>query len=390
VAAEDVTQFRGEGGLGVSKAKDVPVAWSEKENIRWKVVLPGKGLSSPVIAAGRVYVTACTGAGQKRLHVLCFEEATGKKLWERQFWATGTTLCHPKTNMAAPTPVTDGERVCALFATGDLACLDRDGNLLWYRSLVGDYPTVGNNVGLAASPILWQNVLIVNLENVGESFAAGVDKNTGVNVWRVPRPRGLNWVSPLLIQNDGKAEVLLQGDDGLVAHDPASGAKKWAIADKKFATISSPTTGAGLVFASADKFLAIRPGATQKKPAVVWQSAKLPTGYASPLFFEGRVYTISDRGILNCADAGTGKALWSLRVDGAFAASPLLIDGKIYLVSEQGTTTIVDPESEAKVVATNTLPETILATPVATNGALFLRSDQHLYCVGEDPKKTGK
>jgi outer membrane protein assembly factor BamB len=245
-------------------------------------------------------------------------------------------------------------------------------------------------VGLAASPTLWKDVLIVNLENVGESFAAGIDKTTGVNVWRVPRPRGLNWVSPLLIQNDGKTEVLLQGDDGLTAYDPGSGARKWALADKKFATIPSPTTGAGLVFASADKFMAIRPGTTKHKPAVVWQSSKLPTGYASPLFFDGRVYTISGGGILNCAEASMGKALWSLRVEGAFAASPLLIDGKIYLVSEEGTTTIVDPGSQAKVVATNTLQETFLASPVAVNGALFLRSDKHLYCVGEKPKKTGK
>jgi outer membrane protein assembly factor BamB len=288
--------------------------------------------------------------------------------------------------MAAPTAVTDGDRVYALFATGDLACLDRDGNLAWYRSLVGDYPTVGNNVGLAASPILWQDVLIINLENVGESFAAGLDKNTGINKWRVPRPRGLNWVSPLLIHNDGQDEVLLQGDDGLTAYDPGSGAKKWTIADKKLATIPSPTTGAGLVFAAGEKFMAIRPGTAKQAPKVVWQSTKLPTGYASPLFFGGRIYTISDRGILNCADAASGKALWNVRVEGSFAASPLLIDGKIYVVSEEGTTTIIDPGSEAKVAATNPLPETLLASPVAANGALFLRSDRHLYCIGEKPK----
>jgi outer membrane protein assembly factor BamB len=173
---EDVPQFRGVGGLGISKEKDVPLTWNEKDNIRWKVALPGRGLSCPVIASGRVYVTACTGVNQKRLHVLCLDEKTGKQMWERQLWATGTTQCHPKTNMAAPTPVTDGDRVYALFATGDLVCLDRDGNLLWYRSFVGDYPTVGNNVGMATSPILWNDLLIVCLENVGESFAAGIDK----------------------------------------------------------------------------------------------------------------------------------------------------------------------------------------------------------------------
>src|SRR2546428_749632 len=149
--AADWPQWRGPGGGGGAEEKGLPVPWSATENVRWKGELPGRGLSAPVIAAGRVYVTAATGHDQDRLHVLCFDEATGRKLWERQFWATGTTLCHPKTNMAAPTPATDGKHVYALFATQDLACLDADGNLLWFRSLTGDYPTVGNNVGMASS-----------------------------------------------------------------------------------------------------------------------------------------------------------------------------------------------------------------------------------------------
>src|SRR5262245_4402795 len=165
--AGDWTQFRGNGAAGVSDETGLPSTWSETENIRWKAELPGRGLSNPVIAGGRVYVTACSGQEQARLHVLCFDVRTGKKLWERQFWATGNTGCHPKTNMAAPTPVTDGERVYALFATADLACLDKNGDLLWYRSLVSDYPTLSNQVGMAASPVLCKDVLIVPMENVG-------------------------------------------------------------------------------------------------------------------------------------------------------------------------------------------------------------------------------
>src|SRR5262249_28856532 len=123
--AADWTQFRGPGGTGVSEETDLPVRWSKTENVRWKVALPGRGLSSPVIAAGPVYITACTGPLQERRDVLCFDAATGKKHWERQFWATGTPWCHAKPCMAPPTPATDGERVYALFATGDLVCLDK-------------------------------------------------------------------------------------------------------------------------------------------------------------------------------------------------------------------------------------------------------------------------
>src|SRR2546423_274395 len=129
--AEDVPQFRGPGGLGISKETNLPVTWSATENIRWKAELPGRGLSNPVIADGRVYVTATAAYQQKREVVLCFDLKTGKLLWQRQVWATGTTQCHPKTSMAAPTPITDGERVYALFATGDLVCYEKNGDLAW-------------------------------------------------------------------------------------------------------------------------------------------------------------------------------------------------------------------------------------------------------------------
>src|SRR5438128_260440 len=174
IHAADAPQFRGE--LGISTEKGLPIKWNADAGLRWTAELPGKGLSNPVIAGGRVYVTATSAYQQKREVVLCFDVKTGKKLWERQVWGTGTTLCHPKTNMAAPTPITDGERVYALFATGDFVCYDKDGDLVWYRSLVGDYPTIGNNVGMAASPTMHGDTLLICLENVGESFAVGIDK----------------------------------------------------------------------------------------------------------------------------------------------------------------------------------------------------------------------
>jgi len=185
--AGDWPGFRGPGGGGVSTEKDLPVKWDKKEGLRYKVELPGRGLSNPVIAAGRVYVTASSGYRERRLHVLCLDEPTGKKVWERQFAATGNTGCHPMTNMAAPTPVTDGKVVFALFATGDVAAVARDGTLLWYRSLVSDYPGIANQVGMAASPVLAANVLVIPMESAVDSFIAGVDARTGKNRWKVKR-----------------------------------------------------------------------------------------------------------------------------------------------------------------------------------------------------------
>lgn len=383
VKAEDAPQFRGAGGLGVSKETGLPTTWNGKENIRWKAALPGKGLSGPVIARGRVYVTANTTHNQRRLHVLCFDEQTGKQLWHRQFWATGSTLCHPKTNMAAPTPVTDGERVIALFATGDMVCLSNDGNLEWCRSLVGDYPTLGNNVGMATSPILWKDLVILCLENAGESFAAGIDKRTGENRWRVDRPSGINWVSPLLIETNGQPEVVFQSPDDLTAYDPAKGTKKWALSKKGFQPIPSPTFGDGLVFAPGQKFFAIQPGSGKEGPQVLWESNKLPTGYSSPIYHERRIYALSYKGVLNCADGATGKPLWDIRLEGDYAASPLLADGKIFAVNEEGTTSVVTAGAEGKLLASNPIVDTILASPVASGGAIYLRSDRFLYCIAE-------
>ncbi|MCI0640816.1 MAG: PQQ-binding-like beta-propeller repeat protein [Gemmataceae bacterium] len=378
--AEDVPQFRGPGGSGVSKEKGLPVEWTEKENIRWKAALPGRGLGNPVIAAGRVYVTACSGFEQKRLHVLCFDLKNGKQLWERQFWATGATQCHPKTNMAAPTPATDGARVYALYATGDLVCLDKEGNLVWYRSLAGDYPTIGNNVGMAASIILWNDLVLLAMENVGDSFAAGIDKDTGVNRWRVERQRGINWTTPLLIQNQGEPEVIFQSSD-LTAYDPSSGKKKWTLSGG-FAGIPSPTFGGGLVLAPGGKFQAVRPGTDKGKPEVVWQSNRLGTGFSSPAYHEGKVYALGTNGVLNCADAVTGKALWDVRLEGNYAASPLVADGKLYAVNEKGDTSVVQLGAAGTLLGVNSLEDTILATPVASDGAIFLRSDRLLYCIG--------
>ncbi len=383
--ADDVPQFRGAGGLGTSGEKNLPITWSKTENVRWKAALPGRGLSNPVIAGGRAFVTASSGSQQDRLHVLCFEAKDGKQLWERQFWATGGTLCHPKTNMAAPTPITDGKNVYALFATTDLVCLDRDGNLVWARSLVNDYPTVGNNVGMAASPVLVGNSVIVHMENVGESFAVAIDKATGQNRWRIDRPRVINWNTPFVHNADGQNQLLLMTGKELTAHDIATGKKLWSYNPGKGGLSSAPSViaGEGLLFVPGASLTALRPGSDGVEPEVVWQNPKLNPGWASPVLLNGRIYTITNRGVVSCAEATTGKILWTERLDGEFAASPLAADGRLYFVSEGGATTVMDGGAVPKLLANNELGETILASPVASGGAIFLRSDGHLWCLGK-------
>jgi outer membrane protein assembly factor BamB len=380
--AGDWVGFRGPEGLSISPEKNLPTKWSQADGLKWKVELPGRGLSNPAIADGRIYVTAVTAYRERRLHVLCFDQATGKKLWERQFTSTGPTSCHPKTCMAAPTPVTDGKNVYALFATSDVVALDRDGNLLWYRSLVADYPTLTNQVGMAASPVLADGLLVVPMENAGESFLAGLDLKSGENVWKTERPRDINWVTPLATKIAGKDAILFHGNNDVTAYDPATGKVQWTFPAEGASTIPSSTAGGGMLFVPGRQFLALKPTKADETPEVVWRSPRLPLGFTSPVYADGKIYGATRVGVV-CLDATTGNSLWQQRIEGTFAASPILADGKLYVVTEDGTTTVLDITGEKpKVLATNALDDTILATPAVASGCLYLRSDKWLYCVG--------
>jgi outer membrane protein assembly factor BamB len=307
VLAGDWPQFRGRGGTAVSEEKTLPVKWSTTENVRWKAELPGRGVSSPVIAAGRVYVTAASAYRQRRLHVLCFDAVTGEKVWERQLASTGSTMCHPKTSMAAPTPVTNGKSVFVLFATGDLAAFSRDGDLLWYRALARDYPEITNQVGLAASPVLAGETLLLPLENAGDSFALGVDVKTGRNRWKVPRRRDINWVTPTVTRFQGKTAALFQTSDEITAYDVSNGEILWSYQGNNLGSVPSPAVVDDLVIVPGTPSVALRVS-EGGKPDVVWKSRKLAAAYASPVVYKGRIYAMTGIGVA-CLDAATGKEL---------------------------------------------------------------------------------
>jgi outer membrane protein assembly factor BamB len=380
--ASDWPQWRGEGGNAISTDSNLPTRWTATEGIRWKVDLPGRGLSSPIIAAGRLYLTACTGVNQDRLHVLCFDAADGRKLWERQFWATGLTACHPKTCMAAPTPVSDGANVYALFATNDLVCLDRDGTLVWYRSLARDYPNITNQVGMAASPVLWRNTLIVSLETDSEACALGIESETGRNRWRIDRELGINWVTPYIARRGEDQELLLQSRSDISAYDPTTGEKRWSHRSGALDVIPTPLSNGDSVYVPAGQMMAIRPKHDGAAPEVLWESPKLRASTASPTLYQGRLYAVNSAGVLTCADPQAGEIIWQERLKGPFSASPIAGDDKLFLVNEEGTTFVIDTKSEDRVIATNPLGETILGSAAISNGRIYLRSDQHLFCVG--------
>lgn len=378
-------QFRGPDGAGVSAATGLPVTFNAAENLRWKAELPGRGVSCPVIVGGKVFLTANSGMDMTRLHVLALDQTSGKKLWERQFWATGQTLCHPKTCMACPTMVADGSGVYAVFATGDLVSLTADGDVRWIRSMSNEFPKMVNHVGGSSSLVMAGGVLGVLLENQGESYLFGIDPATGSTRWKAPRPLQVNWNTPLVQLRGGGYEFVVSSYADVSGYDAATGKLRWSFEEKRLNPIVSPVAaGETLLIPGPRSLIAIKPDGD--KAAVVWKGAQLGSETPTPVVADGKIYTVS-RSVLKCGNLADGKQEWDLRVPGPTSASPLFADGKLYLVSEDGKVTVVKPDAEPKIVGTSELKETILATPAIADGALFFRSDKHLWCFGA--KKSG-
>jgi len=208
-AGSDWTHFRGNDHNGVSDATNLPVNLDAERHIAWKVPLPGRGPSGPIVVSGRVVVTCSSGSLEDRLHVLCFDAESGRLHWQRQLWATGHTVVDPFAANAAPTPASDGRLIFAFFSSNDLACFDMEGNLQWLRGLAHDYPTVRNDVGMASSPLVLGRTVIVQLDTPGDSFVAGVDTESGETRWRIQREPGAVWTSPTVLRGRTPDEDVL-------------------------------------------------------------------------------------------------------------------------------------------------------------------------------------
>jgi outer membrane protein assembly factor BamB len=376
----DWRQFRGNDSTGIAAADHLPTQFGPKENLAWKVALPGRGPSSPLVVDGHVLVTASTGTKQDRLLVLSYDAATGDKQWGRTFWATGPTDCHPKTTMAAPTPVSDGRVVVALFATDDLICLDLNGNVLWLRSLHEENPGATDGRGLASSPLLVDGVVVVQIENQNTSFATGIDAATGKSLWRVDRPRLLCWSSPITLPGkDGHPLVLLQGSSRLSAIDPRTGREVWGL-DRHSDEVASSLVQGSILFVPGEKGLAaFELGANQTAPPMLWEKSKLSPTTASPLLMNGTLYTLRGA-ILVRADPHTGESKGQCRLKGSFSASIIGAGGLLYCCNEAGTVLVVKPgEKEDAITATCDLGDTILATPAVADRSLYIRGEKYLW-----------
>ncbi len=393
----DWRQFRGTDNRSVAPARALssswdiatPAAWEAAKQQGWEADLPGRGPASPIVVGDRVIVTASSGAHQDELHVICFDAKTGKRCWQRRFWATGRTLCHPTSAVAAPTPASDGRRIFAFYSSCDLACFDLDGNLLWYRGLAEDYPRIGNDTGMSSSPLVVDDTVMVQMESQGKSLLVGIDVVTGMNRWQHPRRSMENWTSPVLyrpVPTAGHEKLpdlgLLQSPWGLTLIDPRTGRIRWQY-EVPCEGIPSLTVNEGVLYVPAAGMTVLRPSGQAghaKVLEVVWRESRFRTDAASPVVDRDRLYTLNNTGVLTCSESTTGRIVWRLRLEGRFWATPVLVGSRLILVNSDGLVQVVDVSgAKGKRVGTGDFGEPIQATPAVADGSLYFRSDRHLW-----------
>ena len=378
---DDWLEFRGTGGASRVKEGSLPVELSA-DSVRWSADLPGRGLSGVLVVGDRAFVTTSDGPTQDRLHLVCLSASSGKILWDRQVWATGRTMCHSKTSVAAPTPCSDGKRVYAIFSSNDLVCFDLDGNLQWLRGITYDYPNVSNSLGMASSLLVTADTVIVPVENDSESYSLGIDAATGANRWRLDRPKGANWTSPVILE---PGLVALQSKKGIDAIRAADGSTAWSYTEGAD-TVSSSALADGVLYVPSNGItaLALDPADPAKQPTQAWRENTLSPATASCVVAGDALYTINGAGVLTSGDRETGKRRWQLRLQGPYSGTPVT-DGKhLWAVNEAGLVQVVElGEKEGKVVATLDLGDEILASPAAAAGALFVRSNTKLHKIGK-------
>lgn len=382
----DWLEFRGNGNQSIAEGSNYPLTWSATENVAWKAPLPGAGVSGPIVIGDRVVVTASSGIKDDRLHVMCFKTSDGSPLWERRFWATGRTLHHPTSSVAAPTPASDGKYIYAFYSSNDLICLDLEGNLRWLRGLTHDHPTAANDVGMASSPLVVGDTVVVQCQSQGDSFAAGISTADGSNLWRTDLESTACWTSPTLFRapgENGKSTdlVLIQSPSRTTAHEPRSGRVVWSY-DAACQSIASSCSHAGIVYLPADGLTALKPHATDGTVEVLWKSNRLGPYAASPVFDRGNLYVVNRSGVLACAD-DKSDVLSQVRLKGTFWATPVIVGDHAYCVNQDGLTLVVKLGDKGEVVAENELGDSVLGSPALVDGAIYLRGVSNLWKIAD-------
>ncbi len=384
-AAQDWPQFRGPDGQGHSTEQGLPVEWSDSRNVAWKVTVAGRGWSSPVVAAGRVWLTTATIVNRRTsLRLLAFDAESGRAVLDVEvFRLAGTELLNPKNSQASPTPIVEGDRVYVHFGAEGTAAVSTSGEILWKARQ--PYQSQHGNGG---SPVLYGDLLIFNCDGFDQAFIVAIDKQSGKTRWRTFRrqPWSQAYSTPLVIRAGERDQVVSAGAFHAVAYDPRSGDEIWRVTyPDGFSNVPRPVYGAGLVFITTGfqqpAILAVRPDGRGDvtRTHVAWTLTRGAPLTPSPLLVGDDLYVVTDAGIATSIEARTGTVRWQQRLGGNMSASPVLADGRIYFLDEDGKTTVVKPGTTFQPIAVNDLHEPALASMAVASGSFFIRTAAHLY-----------
>lgn len=414
-------QWRGPYANGVSPNGDPPVEWSEEKNIKWKIQIPGKGHSTPIIWKDQIFILTAVetekGAkpvekkegsqqGRRRgmpinkttvVHnfmILSINRQDGKTLWKysvkEEVPQEGT---HQFGSWASNSPVTDGQHVYAYFGSRGLFCFDMQGKLKWER----DFGQLNKrmNFGEGSSPVLHGDRIFVNWDHEGQSFIAALDKKTGKDIWKVDRDEATSWATPYVVEVEGKLQVITNATKLIRSYDFATGELVWQCGGMTLNAIPSPFAADGILYAMTgfrgNALLAIRlsgaKGDITDTDAIVWKYGKDTPYTPSGLLFNERLYFLkSNNGILSCHDAKTGKIYYSnqrLEGMGNIFTSPVFAKGRIYIQGEKGTAYVIQEGPEFKILAKNKLDDNFCASPVVIDKNMYLRGYKNLYCIAQ-------
>lgn len=381
-------RWRGADGTGISTEAELPVTWSS-EDVAWKTSLPGVGQSSPIVWGDRIFLTSALDGGRER-QVLCVSRDTGEILWTHTAWTGDPEVTHKMNNRASSTCACDGEHVVAFFGRGGLHCYDLSGELLWSR----DLGAFEGPWGTGASPIIVGDLVVQNCDADDKSYLLAVDKRTGKDVWKTERFTVRGWSTPILIEAGGRKELVINGHTGINAYDPATGKELWFCKGDRGRGTPTVARYNDIVIAVSGRpgaMFAVRTGGNGavNETHEVWRTQRrggrdLP----SPIVVGDYLVVASlNPGIISCYEAGTGKLVDKIRVDGNFSASPFAANGLIYLPNEAGKTFVLRAGRKLEVVATNSIDpadnEVFRASLTPSRGQILSRSDRVLYCIGK-------
>ena len=385
--AQEWPQFRGPGGQGHSSERGVPLEWAATRNVVWKVAVPGRGWSSPIVASGRVWLTTATTGADASLRLLAYDVDSGREALNVEVFRTArANLLNKKNSHASPTPVADGDRVYVHFGDEGTAAVTLDGKLLWKTRLRHE-----TQHGNGASPVIHGDLLIVNCDGADAAFVVALDKDTGAERWKTwrRRPWSQAYTTPLVVLHGEQEQLVSVGASYAVAYDPRTGKEVWRVSyPGGFSNVPRPVAGHGLVYITTGfhqpSLLAIRPDGAGDvtRSHVAWSLSRGVSLTPSPLLVGDELYMVSDAGIVTCVDAQTGAIVWQHRLTGAFSASPVYADGRLYFQSEEGVTTVLAPGRSVKILSVNTLDAPTLASMAVASGSVFLRTATDLYRIG--------